>query len=91
MPLVPERLATRQEVRQGIAAQFWEQQIQSTSTFEGTAKILPCEPPPLTQAQPSGLSRTQQLIVAQSAGLPFIPSFSGDNGGLVSDARYLKQ
>lgn len=83
MPVIPEKLTSRQEVRNAISSQFWEQPIQSTKSIDGLARHLPGEPTPLCQTACSGLSRHQQLIVYQSLGLPFFPSYTNDNGGLV--------
>lgn len=83
MPVIPEKLTSRQEVRNAISSQFWEQPIQSTKSIDGLARHLPGEPTPLSQTACSGLSRHQQLIVYQSLGLPFFPSYTNDNGGVV--------
>lgn len=39
---------------------------------------------------PSGLSRSQQLIAAQSLGIPALPSYDSNSGGLVFDRNVLK-
>ena len=83
MPLHPEKLASRQEVRGAITSQFWEQAVQSTRSLDGVTKTLPSEPPPLSQAGPSGLSRTQQLLAAQALSVPALPSYDGSEGGVV--------
>lgn len=85
MPLVPEKLQNRQEVRQAISSQFWDQPLQSTISQDGLAKTLPCEPPPLSQTGYSGLFRPQELLVTQALGLPAMPGYSQQDGGLVLD------
>ena len=82
MPLVPERLAARQEVRHAIDVHFWEQPVQSAQALDGLAYSLPAEPLPLSPL-PSGLSRTQQLLAAQALSIPVLPAFDGQEGGLV--------
>ena len=83
MPIRPEKGTSRQEVRDAIASQFWEQPVQSARTVEGLTHTLPCEPPPLTQTGFSGLSRTQQLVAAQALGVPVFPSYDHASGGVV--------
>ncbi len=84
MPVLPDKLSQRQKVRGAIAAQFWEQPIASSRAIDGIARTLPCEPPPLSQTAPSGLSRSQQLLAAQALHIPALPAFDGSHGGLVS-------
>lgn len=84
MPVLPDKLSQRQKVRGAIAAQFWEQPISSSRSIDGIARTLPCEPPPLPQTAPSGLSRSQQLLAAQALHIFALPAFDGNHGGLVS-------
>lgn len=84
MPLLPEKLSSRGEVRGSIASQFWDQPAQSAKSLEGLVRTLPCEPPPLQQCGHSGLSRAQQLVAAQALDVPFFPSYVASEGGLVS-------
>ena len=86
MPVVPEKLSSRRGSRSAIASQFWESAEHSTRYIDGQAWELPCEPPALNLTGSSGLSRSQQLIAAQSLGVPAFPSYDGNSGGLV---RYL--
>ena len=86
MPVLPERLTSRQEVRDAIGAQFWDMPVQSARSADGLTWSLPCEPAPLAQTYPSGLSRTQQLLAAQAVLLPALPAFDGAAGGVVSNA-----
>ena len=86
MPLVPEKLNSRQEVRNAISSQFWDQPVHSVRSVDGTARTLPCEPPPIGQTAASGLLRSQELLATQAAGLPVMPGFSSLDGGLVSIA-----
>ena len=83
MPVVPEKLSSRHGSRSAIASQFWECEEHSTRYIDGQAWELPCEPPALNLTGSSGLSRSQQLIAAQSVGVPVFPSFDGNSGGLV--------
>jgi hypothetical protein len=83
MPVVPEKLSSRHGSRSAIASQFWECAEHSTRYIDGQAWELPCEPPALNLTGSSGLSRSQQLIAAQSMGVPVFPSFDGNSGGLV--------
>lgn len=83
MPITPERLNTRQEVRGAVSSHFWEQPVQSSHFLDGLAYNLPAEPLSVVPA-PSGLSRTQQLLALQAWSLPLIPAFDGSAGGTVS-------
>ena len=84
MPLVPEKLNSRQEVRNAIASQFWDQPAHSVRSLDGMARTLACEPPPVGQTAASGLLRPQQLLITQAAGLPILPGYSRHDGGVVS-------
>lgn len=83
MPLLPEKLSSRGEVRGAIAAQFWDQPVQSVKSVDGLVRTLPCEPPPLGQCASSGLSRTQQMVAVQALELPFTPAYDASEGGVV--------
>lgn len=87
MPLIPEKLASRQDVKSAIACQFWEQPSHSTRSIDGQAWSLPCEPPALNLTGSSGLSRTQQLVAAQALGVPAFPSYDAHSEGLVGGGR----
>ncbi|KAK9808249.1 hypothetical protein WJX73_003474 [Symbiochloris irregularis] len=84
MPVTPERLETRQEVRGAVASHFWEAAVQSSHSLDGLAYTLPGEPAPVLPP-PSGLSRQQLLLALQALSLPLIPAFDGAAGGLVLD------
>ena len=84
MPLVPEKLNSRQEVRNAISSQFWDQPSHSARSLDGTARTLACEPPPVGQTAASGLLRSQELLATQAAGLPLMPGFCKHHGGVVS-------
>ena len=86
MPIIPEKLALRQDVKSSIACQFWEQPSHSTRSIDGQVWSLPCEPPALNLTGSSGLSRTQQLIAAQALGVPAFPSYDASAQGLVRRA-----
>ena len=83
MPLIPERLRSRQDVKASIGSQFWEQPVHSTKSVDGQLWSLPCEPPALNLTGSSGLSRTQQLLATQAVRVPFFPSYDGSSDGLV--------
>ena len=84
MPLVPEKLNSRQEVRNAISSQFWDQPVHSGRLVDGVATTLACEPPPPGQTAASGLLRPQELLITQAAGVPAMPGYSEHSGGLVS-------
>ena len=83
MGLIPERRTGRQEVRQAIASQFWGQATTGPRSLSGSSGLLPCEPPPLAQAAPSGLARAQQLLAWQACALPVLPGLNGAQAGTV--------
>lgn len=85
MPIVPERVRTRQEVRGAINGQFWGQEVATPRSIDGKGQSLPCEPVPLGLTTPPGISRTQQLLAAQAWGLPAMPGYCGESGGLVRE------
>ena len=89
MPLVPEKLNSRQEVRNAISSQFWDQPVHSARSLDGTARTLACEPPSVGQTAASGLLRSQELLATQAAGLPLIPGFCKHHGGVVSSSTNL--
>lgn len=73
-------------VRSCIDAQFWGQQVSSPSDLTGVVQLPPGDPAPTQLTRPSGLSREQQVLLAQSYGdLPCVPSFALEDGGLVLD------
>lgn len=81
--IVPELRHSRHRTRSAIASQFWESAEHSSRSIDGQVWELPCEPPALNLTGSSGLSRSQQLIAAQSLGAPAIPSFDSNSGGWV--------
>ncbi|KAL3142995.1 hypothetical protein ABBQ38_003276 [Trebouxia sp. C0009 RCD-2024] len=85
MPIVPEKLNSRQEVRNAISSQFWDQTVHSVRSLDGTARTLACEPPPVGQTGASGLVRSQELLTTQAAGVPLMPGFCKHHGGVVLD------
>ncbi|CAK0784857.1 hypothetical protein CVIRNUC_008062 [Coccomyxa viridis] len=90
MPLLPEKLGSRGEVRGAIGSQFWDQSVQSPVSINGLVCTLPCEPPPLLMSAASGLTRSQQMVAAQALDIPFTPSFVADEGGVVLDRVYAR-
>ena len=84
MPIVPEKLNSRQEVRNAISSQFWDQTVHSARSTDGTARTLACEPPPVSQTAASGLLRSQALLTTQAAGVPVMPGYCKHHGGVVS-------
>ncbi|KIY96659.1 hypothetical protein MNEG_11303 [Monoraphidium neglectum] len=85
MPVIPEKRQLDARVRGALGAQFWAQPVESGRAVVGATAATPCEPPPLPLAAPSGLSRTQLLVAAQAAGLPFFPGWCEAHGGTVLD------
>jgi hypothetical protein len=83
MPVIPEKRQLDARVRGALGAQFWAQPVESGRAVVGATAATPCEPPPLPLAAPSGLSRTQLLVAAQAAGLPFFPGWCEAHGGTV--------
>lgn len=84
MPIVPEKLNSRQEVRNAISSQFWDQTVHSARSLDGQARTLACEPPPVGQTAASGLLRSQELLTTQAAGVPVMPGYCKHHGGVVS-------
>ena len=84
MPIVPEKLNSRQEIRNAISSQFWDQTVHSARSLDGTGRTLACEPPPVGQTAASGLLRSQELLTTQAAGVPVMPGYCKQHGGVVS-------
>ncbi len=87
MPVIPEK---SNRVRSAVHAQFWDQASHSPRSIDGVAWQLPCEPASMPLSALSGISRSQQLIAAQTLGVPALPSYDEHNGGLVLDRNVLK-
>jgi hypothetical protein len=83
MPIIPERNNARRGSRSALHSQFWESQEHSSRYIDGVAWKLPCEPSSMTLHSSSGISRSQQLIAAQSVGIPVVPSYDQHGGGVV--------
>ena len=83
MPVVPERKNPRRGSRECMSAQFWEGSQHSTRYIDGVTWELPCEPQALNLNASSGISRIQQIVAAQSVGLPALPSYDHHSGGVV--------
>lgn len=87
MPVLPEK---SNRARSAVHAQFWDQTDHSPRSIDGVAWKLPCEPTSMPLSAPSGISRSQQLIAAQTLGVPALPSYDEHSGGLVLDRNVLK-
>lgn len=87
MPVLPEK---SNRARSAVHAQFWDQTDHSPRSIDGVAWKLPCEPTSMPLLAPSGVSRSQQLIAAQTLGVPALPSYDEHSGGLVLDRNVLK-
>lgn len=61
----------------------WQCSLQSPRSFSGQCQTLPCEPPPLAQCAFQGLNKAQQMIAIQAIGLPAIPAYDVNDGGVV--------
>lgn len=84
--VVPEKFLDREHLKATLHSQFWGQGVESARVLSGVARTLPCEPPPLSQTTPSGLSRSQQLLLLQRGlDAPCLPSYSAEQGGVVLD------
>lgn len=89
MPLISEKSKSRSNARNALHSQFWECEEHSARYLDGITCKLPCEPTSLSMTSPSGISRSQQLVAAQSVGIPFIPSYDGHGGGVVCFTPYI--
>ncbi len=89
MPLIPEKGSHRRGVRTAISSQFWEQPVSSTRSLDGLCYQQPGEPPPMSQLAGSGVVRAQQLIAGRAGGLPILPGYDLESGGLVSGSGAL--
>lgn len=64
-------------LRLAMDAAFWDLNISSPQTLEGTARSVPGEPAPLAMARASRTIRPQQLcFLADALPLGIIPSFA---------------
>eukprot|EP00193_Tetraselmis_chui_P006871 CAMPEP_0177759926 /NCGR_PEP_ID=MMETSP0491_2-20121128/4992_1 /TAXON_ID=63592 /ORGANISM="Tetraselmis chuii, Strain PLY429" /LENGTH=272 /DNA_ID=CAMNT_0019275787 /DNA_START=240 /DNA_END=1055 /DNA_ORIENTATION=+ len=62
------------------------QEVSSARSLDGLQRSAPAwQPRPPTQTAPSGLVRSQQLVVLQNLRIPLTPSYIGSDGGLVLD------
>ena len=80
---MPEARSSRRELRGAFYRQFWNQTTESSRSLDTVVRCLPNEAPPGPMTTQSSLSRTQQLLVASTLGLPVVPIVSEDHGGLV--------
>lgn len=85
MAVVPEKREFHKNVYQSLSSQFWGGSSQSTRSAPGLCATTPCEPSPLPLCTPTGLSRTQFLVMAHSLKLPAVPAYNGQQGGWVFD------
>jgi hypothetical protein len=84
MGLWPEKQILRRELVSSLAGRFWAQPAPTTTRISGRAWTVPGVLPPLPLCAPTGLSRAQLLVAAGAVGLPGLPSYSADEGGVVS-------
>lgn len=85
MPVIPEKHLLSQ-IGHAISAQCRGHEETSPSSLAAVTRRAPCEPSPLPQKLPSGLSRPEQLLVLQRyLNFPFVPSYVGQSGGVVLD------
>ena len=85
MPVIPEKHLLSQ-IGHAINAQTRGHEETSPSSLSAVTRRAPCEPSPLPQQLPSGLSRSEQLLVLQRyLNVPFVPSYVGRCGGVVLD------
>jgi hypothetical protein len=72
-----------------LAAQFWNEEVQSARSLDAVMHTLPKEAPALGMVQGTHLSRSQQLLLLQRMlWIPCTPSYvvdSDNGGGLVLD------
>lgn len=75
--------------RDGTQVVSWDTSTVCAQCCDGVASCVPLEPHPLGVEAPSGLSRVAQLSAAQAVGVPFIPSYCHEQGGVVRLWRQL--
>jgi len=72
-----------------LAAQFWNEEVQSARSLDAVMHALPKQAPALGMVQGTHLSRSQQLLLLQRMlWIPCTPSYvvdSDNGGGLVLD------
>lgn len=72
-----------------LAAQFWNEEVNSPRSLDAVVHALPNEPPPLGMVTGTHLSRSQQLVLLQRMlWIPCTPSYAVDvdnGGGVVLD------
>ena len=85
MTIIPEK-HTLTRLGWVLNAQSTGQDETSPSSLNAIRRRMPCEPSPLPQRWPSGLSRPEQLLILQRyLDFPCVPSFVGSSGGIVLD------
>jgi hypothetical protein len=87
--IVPEKALLGHTVRSSVPAQFWGNNVSSSAVPDASLALAASSQGPLPLLAGSGLSRPHLVLAAQAvpmpkrALLPGMPSWSGDQGGLV--------
>ena len=76
-------------LRDGTQVASWDASTVCAQCCDGVSSCVPLEPHPLGVEAPSGLSRVAQLSAAHAVGVPFIPSYCHEQGGVVRFPRQL--
>ncbi|GAX73166.1 hypothetical protein CEUSTIGMA_g619.t1 [Chlamydomonas eustigma] len=90
MGVVPEKQMFPREMLSSFNAHFLGQYVETAQSLDGLAVTTPGCPPPSPLSAPSGLSRIQFMAASQAIGLPFVPSYCHEQGGVVLDRVVLK-
>lgn len=86
--VVPEKRALGRQVQGAFQSLFWDQQSSSSASIPGTLPTTPSAAPPTPLLSPSGVSRVQFIIANQAIGLPFMPGYDAEQGGVVSHSTH---
>lgn len=74
--------------RDGTDVVSWDASTVCAQCCDGVASSLPLEPHPLGIEAPSGLSRVAQLSAAHAVGVPFLPAYCHEQGGVVRSSSF---
>ncbi|QDZ17854.1 hypothetical protein HOP50_01g03610 [Chloropicon primus] len=86
MTVIPEKHLLSQIGHLLNAQAVRGQEETSPSSLGAVVRRVPGEPSPLPQKQPSGISRSEQLLGLQRyLNFPFVPAYVGKDGGVVLD------
>eukprot|EP00798_Chlamydomonas_sp_ICE-L_P027675 gene27675-7316_t len=89
LSIIPERRLLDREIISSVPNQFWSNAFTSARDIDGASISAPGQPP-LPLLKPSGISRTQLMLIPQAFGVPGFPSYVSGQGGLVVDRVLLK-